>query len=287
MSQILIEKQEHWTELITSRRRWWKVNLGELWRYRDLVLVFVKRDFVANYKQTILGPLWFFIQPLLTTFIFLFVFNRIAGIKTGNIPAVLFYLAGLTCWNYFAECFTKTADTFKSNENIFGKVYFPRLVVPVSIVISNGIRFAIQFLLFILFWIFYWQQGAALHPNWAIALLPLLLLIMAGLALGFGLIISSLTTKYRDLYFLITFGVQLWMYATPVIYPLSPVSGTFRKILDANPLTAIIETFKYAFLGEGVFSWGSLGYSAGFTFFVLLLGSMIFHKTEQNFMDTI
>ena len=279
-----------WDIIITNRSSLFHIDLQEIWRYRDLLAMYVKRDIVTFYKQTILGPLWFIIQPLLTTIMFMFVFGGIAGISTDGIPQAVFYLAGLVCWNYFQDCLSKCSDTFNANQAIFGKVYFPRLVVPFSIVISNLIKMFIQFALFLVVYGYYFATGVGFHLNATILLVPILIVMLGCLGLGFGMIISSMTTKYRDLRFLITFGIQLWMYATPVIYPLSVMKDTYPKyiwVLVANPLTAILETFKYAFTGVGVFDWGYLAYSIGFTIVVLLLGIVIFNRVQRNFMDVI
>ncbi|MCZ2223463.1 MAG: ABC transporter permease [Chitinophagales bacterium] len=281
---------EKWTEEISPQHSLLDLKLKEVWRYKDLLLMFVKRDFVTFYKQTILGPLWFFVQPLLTSLMFLIIFGRIANISTGGVPQIVFYLSGVTLWNYFAECLNKTATVFKDNASIFGKVYFPRLVMPLSIVVSNLIRFGIQFFLFLLIWAWYYWQGSNLQPNTTLLLIPYLLLLMAVLALGLGMIISSLTTKYKDLIFLLTFGVQLLMYATPIIYPLSEIqnsSPTIAMAIKINPLSAIVETFRYAFTGSGSFSWVLLGYSSAVAFFVLAIGAIIFNKVEKSFMDTV
>lgn len=279
-----------WDTIITNKSHLWSIDFGELWRYRDLLAMYVKRDIVTFYKQTILGPLWFVIQPVFTTIMFMFVFGGIAGISTDGIPQAVFYLSGLVCWNYFQDCLSKCSDTFNANQAIFGKVYFPRLVVPLSVVISNLIKMAIQFTLFLVVYIYYVATGVDFHLNETILLVPLLIVMLGCLGLGFGMIISSLTTKYRDLRFLITFGVQLWMYATPVIYPLSVMKDTYPKyiwVLIANPLTAILETFKYAFTGVGEFNWTYLGYSSCFTIIILLLGIIIFNRVQRNFMDVI
>jgi lipopolysaccharide transport system permease protein len=251
--------------------------------------MFVRRDFVAVYKQTILGPIWFFIQPLLTTLTFTIIFSGVAKISTDGLPPLLFYLAGTTPWNYFATCLTKTSTTFKDNANLFGKVYFPRLVTPLSIVVSTLIQFVIQFATLVLALTWYLLQGADLHPNWGGILIgtPLLILMLGGLGLGFGIIISSLTTKYRDLAFLVTFGVQLAMYATPVVYPLSTVPEKYRLWLELNPMTGVIEAFRTLYLGAGSFSWPLLGYSAAVTTVVLLVGIVIFNRVEKTFMDTV
>ncbi len=278
---------EQWDTVITPRKSLLDLNLDEVWRYRDLLTLFVRRNIVAEYKQTILGPLWYFIQPLLTTIMFTVIFGRLAGISTDGLPPMLFYLAGITNWNYFAECLNKTATTFKDNQNIFGKVYFPRLVVPLSIVVTNILKYGIQMLLFVGFYLYFITQGAPIGLNDKAFLFPLLVLILAGLGLGFGLIFTSMTTKYRDLVFLLTFGVQLAMYATPVIYPLSEVPADYQWLAALNPMTSVIETFKYGFLGKGTFEWSYLAYSFGFMI-VLLVGSMaVFNRTEKNFMDTV
>ena len=279
--------EQGWDLVIEPPKGWFDLHLRDLWRYRDLVGLFVRRDFVAVYKQTILGPLWHLIQPLLTTLMFTVVFGQIAGLPTDGIPQFAFYMAGTTVWSYFANCLTRTSNTFAANAGIFGKVYFPRMVVPASTVLSQLIAFAIQFGFFLCFYTYFRLHGAAIRPNWAIGLLPALLLLMAGLGLGFGIVISSLTTKYRDLQVLVGFGVQLWMYATPVIYPLSTMPDRFRWLLVANPMTAVVETFRYGFFGTGTFSWAYLGYSAGFTVALLLAGLAVFNRVERTFMDTV
>src|SRR5574344_2940580 len=279
-----------WDIVITNKSSLFSLELDEVWRYRDLLMMYVKRDIVTFYKQTILGPAWFFIQPILTTVMFMFVFGGIAGISTDGVPQAVFYLAGLVCWNYFADCLTKCSDTFNANQQIFGKVYFPRLIVPFSIVISNMVKMGIQLVLFIVVYAYYFIVLGTFEINWTIVLFPVLLLMLASLGLGFGLVISSLTTKYRDLRFLITFGVQLWMYATPVIYPLSVMKQNYPDkiwVIVANPLTAIIETFKYGFTGVGVFEWNYLLYSFVMSIAVLLLGIIVFNRVQKNFMDVI
>ncbi|MDF1548416.1 MAG: ABC transporter permease [Bacteroidales bacterium] len=272
---------------IKPKRHLFDINLKEIWEYRDLLWLFVRREIVVVYKQTIMGPLWFFIQPLITTIMFLVVFNGIAGIPTDGVPPILFYLGGLTAWNYFAESFRNTSDTFTKNAGIFGKVYFPRVVMPLSVVISNLIKFAIQMLLFLGVYFYYYFTIETIHPNTALFLLPVLILLMAMLGLSFGMVISSLTTKYRDLKFLIQFAVQLWMYATPVIYPMSKIPEKYQAFIMLNPLTSIIEAFKYSFTGAGTLSYNGLLYSSCFALGMLLLGILIFNKTEQNFMDTV
>ncbi len=276
-----------WTLTIRPRRNLFEVKLKEIWEFRDLIALFVRRDFVAKYKQTILGPLWFIIQPLLQTLMFTIVFGKIAKLSTDGLPQMLFYLAGIVPWTYFSTSLNLTSKTFVENAKIFGKVYFPRLAVPISVVISNLIQFVIQFVFLLIFMVIYWVQGFEFGPGISVLLLPLLILLLAGLGLGFGIIISSLTTKYRDLVNLVSFGVQLWMYATPVIYPLSSIEGKMRPFILANPLTGIIETFKTIMLGVGEVSWDLLSYSAGFCIFILVIGILLFNKIEQNFMDTV
>ncbi len=284
-----ITKKE-WDIIIEPRNKLFSLDLGEIWKYRDLLTMYVKRDIVTMYKQTILGPLWYVIQPLFTTIMFMFVFGGIAGIPTDGLPQPLFYMAGILCWNYFSECLTKCSETFNANQHIFGKVYFPRLVVPFSIVISSLLKLAIQFVLFIVIYIFYIFKGYTPNITWYILLVPILIIMLAGLGLGFGLIISSMTTKYRDLRFLVSFGVQLWMYITPVIYPLSILKNNYPNYVWAivvNPLTSIIETFKIAFLGQGTFEWTYLLYSLVFTILVMLFGMLTFNKVQRSFMDVI
>jgi lipopolysaccharide transport system permease protein len=242
---------------------------------------------VSFYKQTILGPLWFFIQPLFTTIIYTFIFGGLANLSTDSLPQPLFYMAGITAWNYFSDCLTKTSTVFKDNANIFGKVYFPRLIMPLSIVASNLVRFAVQMLLMVMMMGYYAWNGANFHMTWAIALFPFLVLLMALLGLGLGLIITALTTKYRDLAFLVTFGIQLLMYTTTVIYPLSIAPDKYKTMISLNPMTGIIECFRFAFLGQGQLTWGTIGYSTVFTLFALLFGILIFNKTEKTFVDTV
>jgi lipopolysaccharide transport system permease protein len=272
---------------ITPKDKFLDLRLKDIWQYRDLLVLFVRRDFVATYKQTILGPIWFIIQPLLTTIVFTIVFGNIAKLSTDGLPPMLFYLAGVTSWNYFAECLKKSADTFTANAGIFGKVYFPRIIVPLSITITSIITFGIQLTLFLGFLAYYLFMGAPIAPNWYICILPLLVLTMGLMGLGFGLYLTSMTTKYRDFKFLVAFGVQLLMYATPVIYPVSEVPEKYQWIILANPMTSIIETFRYAFLGAGNMSWSGLAYSVGFTLVLFISGLLLFNKTEKNFMDTV
>ena len=279
---------DKWTEVISPKRSLLDVNLKEIWRYRDLIMLFVRRDFVSQYKQTILGPIWLFIQPLFTTLTFFFVFNQIAKIPTDNIDPILFYLSGITLWNYFSDCFNKTSNTFVANAGIFGKVYFPRLATPISIVFSNLIKLGIQVLLFLA--IMGYQiifKGAEVNINLHILILPFLIILMAVMGLGLGIIFSALTTKYRDLSFLLTFGIQLLMYATPIIYPLSYTSGKLHTIISMNPLTPIMESFRYAFFSIGTFDWSGLAYTSIFSFGVLFIGIIIFNQVEKSFMDTV
>jgi len=274
--------------IIKPKRHWLDINFKELWNYRDLIALFVRRDFVAKYKQTILGPLWFIIQPLLTTLMFTVVFGNIAKLSTDGLPKILFYFSGIVGWNYFAESLKATSNTFVTNANIFGKVYFPRLTMPISIVISNLVLFTVQFLFLIFFMAYYYFfQGVIIHLSLYTLLLPVLILMTAGLGLGFGIIISSLTTKYRDLTYLVAFGVQLWMYVTPIIYPLSSITGIYKKIILLNPMTSIIETFRFILLGSGTLNFNQLLYSFGFMTGTLILGIVLFNKIEQSFMDTV
>ena len=276
-----------WDMVIGPHRNLFDLRLRELWHSRDLILLFVRRDFVSVYKQTILGPLWYIIQPLLTTIIFTVIFGNIAKLPTDGLPSFLFYMSGTVIWTYFASVFTKTSDTFVNNANLFGKVYFPRLAVPVSILLSNLIAFLIQFVFFLGFMLYFVARGTPLHPNWWILFTPVLLLMMAGLGLGFGIIFSSLTTKYRDLRFLVQFGVQLLMYVTPVIYPMSAIPQRYQAILQFNPISPVVETFRYAFLGGGAVNIPQLAYSFGLMLVLIILGAVIFNRVEATFMDTV
>jgi lipopolysaccharide transport system permease protein len=290
LSTIMPATDKTWDIIIEPGGSLFKLNLKELWQYKDLLEMYIKRDIVTFYKQTILGPIWFFIQPVFTTIVYMFIFGGLAGISTDGIPQPLFYLSGICLWNYFSESLTKTSDTFLTNQAIFGKVYFPRLIAPLSVTITGLIKMFIQLILFIAVYVYFVAKGANIAPNIYALLFPLLILILAGLGLGFGIIISSMTTKYRDLKFLIAFAIQLWMYATPVIYPLSVMKGNFEKyiwLIKANPVTAVMETFKYRFLGQGTFSWFALGYSLLFTIIVLFSGIFIFNRVERSFMDVI
>lgn len=279
--------QTEWTEEIKPTSSLLSLNLAEIWRYRDLLILFVRRDVISVYKQTILGPIWFFVQPIFTTIVFVVVFGNIAAISTDGLPMPLFYMSGIVLWNYFAECFNKTATTFRDNASIFGKVYFPRLVMPLSVVISAMLKLLIQLGLLACFWVWYQFNGPSFTTNAAIILLPILIVLMALLGLGSGLIITSLTTKYRDLTFLIAFGVQLFMYATPVIYPISSVPNKYQVWVQYNPLTAIIEAFRYGLLGKGSFSPGDLLYSTIAIIGILLVGIVVFNRVEKSFMDTV
>jgi lipopolysaccharide transport system permease protein len=278
---------KEWDLTIEPQTSLFELNLKDVWRYRDLLWMFVKRDFVSFYKQTILGPLWFFIQPLFTTIIYTFIFGGLANLSTDGLPQPLFYMAGITAWNYFADCITKTSTVFKDNANIFGKVYFPRLIMPLSIVASNLVRFGVQMLLLFMMMGYYAANNASFTITPAILLFPVLVMLMALLGLGLGLIITALTTKYRDLAFLVTFGIQLLMYTTTVIYPLSSAPEKYKILISLNPMTGIIEAFRYAFLGQGQISINTLGYSTLFTIIVMVLGILIFNKTEKTFVDTV
>lgn len=278
---------DHWDLIIRPQSPWYDLRLRELWDARELIALFVWRDFVAVYKQTILGPLWYLVQPLLTTLTFTVIFGNIARLPTDGLPPFLFYMSGTVIWSYFAACLTKTSSTFTSNAGLFGKVYFSRMAVPVSILISNLVTFGIQFALFLAFLAYFIVAGASVQLNAAILLTPLLLLVMAGQGLGFGIIISSLTTRYRDLQFLVGFGVQLWMYATSVIYPLSLVPEQYRWLVLLNPITPVIEAFRLAYLGSGTVTLPLMAYSAAFTVAVVVVGMILFHRVERTFMDTV
>jgi len=279
--------EQDWDLIIQPKRRLLDLRLGELWKYRDLVMLFVRRDFVSVYKQTILGPLWYLIQPLLTTVTFTVIFGQIAQLPTDGLPQFLFYMSGTVVWSYFADCLTKTSNTFVQNSHLFGKVYFPRMAVPVSVLMSNLITFFIQFAFFLLFVGYFALHGADIQPNIWILSFPILLLIMAGMGLGLGILISAMTTKYRDLRFLVTFGVSLLMYATPVIYPASSIPERFQMLIKANPMTPIVETFRYAFLGAGSVHPLDLLYSFGFMVIVVIIGTVVFNRVESTFMDTV
>lgn len=281
--------ESEYTTVIKPKTSLLDVDYKELWRYRDLCMLFVKRNIITQYKQTILGPLWYLIQPLMTTIMYMVVFGGIAKISTDGMPQPLFYLAGIALWQYFADCLNKTSNTFVENASIFGKVYFPRLIVPISNVISNLVRFSIQFALFLSVYLYYLIfTDAPIHTNLYALLIPVLILLLAGLALGFGILFSSLTTKYRDLQLLLSFFVSLWMYATPVIYPLSTITNEkIRLLMQLNPVTGIIEFFKYGMLGVGVHEWWMLAYSFGFMVILLFIGILLFNKIQRSFMDTV
>jgi lipopolysaccharide transport system permease protein len=278
---------QEFTTIIKPKNKLFDVDFKELWHYRDLFSMFVKRNIITQYKQTILGPAWFFIQPAITTIMYMIVFAGIAGISTDSLPEPMFYLAGIVCWQYFSDCLNKTSSTFTENQGIFGKVYFPRMIVPLATVASNLVRMGIQFLLFVAVYIYYIVIGVQVQPNVYVLLLPVLMLMLAGLSLGFGIIISSMTTKYRDLTILFTFIVQLWMYATPIIYPLSTMSPKRQWIMALNPVTSIVEAFKYGTMGVGTFSWMQLIYSFVFMVVILAIGIVVFNKVQRSFMDTV
>ena len=283
------EKDDDWSLVIRPQNSLFSIDFREIWRYRDLCAMLIKRDIVTMYKQTVLGPLWFFIQPMMTTAMYMVVFGGIAKIPTDGIPQPLFYLAGICMWQYFADCLNKTSNTFRTNAGIFSKVYFPRLVVPLSNVVSNLIKFVIQFTLFVVVYLYFvFCADSPVRPNMHALMLPVLVAMLAGLALGFGILFSSFTTKYRDLSFLLSFFVQLWMYASPVIYPVSTISNSKIKLMmQVNPLTGILEAFKYGVLGAGMFSWGALAYSAGFICILLSVGIVIFNRIQRSFIDTV
>jgi lipopolysaccharide transport system permease protein len=283
-------EEEKWDIEISPKNNLLDLKLKDVWHYRDLLVLLVRRDFVSFYKQTVLGPLWFFLQPLATIILFNFVFANIAKISTGSIPPPVFYLAGTIIWNYFSDCLTKTSTVFKDNAAMLGKVYFPRLIMPLSIVLSNLIRFGVQFILFIILMVVYSVQGAPIHPNFYLLLFPVLILLIAALGLGLGMMISAVTTKYRDLTFVVTFAVPLLMYTTTVIYPLTTAQSKYPKyswLIKYNPVTVVIETFRKGFLGEGSFNWGLLGFAAGATLIIVIIGTIIFNRVEKNFVDTV
>ncbi|MFI5140560.1 MAG: ABC transporter permease [Sphingobacteriales bacterium] len=282
--------EENWDLEITPQNNLFDLKLKDVWHYRDLLILLVRRDFVAFYKQTVLGPLWFFVQPVITILMYTLVFGNLAGIPTDGIPKPLFYLAGTIIWNYFADCLTKTSTVFRDNAAMLGKVYFPRLIMPLSIVLSNLIRFAVQLALFIVLLVIYWLKGVVIAPNGMILLFPVLIILIAALGLGLGMIISAVTTKYRDLTFIVSFGVPLLMYTTTVIYPLSTAVAKYPAyswIIKFNPITAIIETFRYGFLSKGSFNWELLAYSTVITVLILITGTIIFNRVEKNFVDTV
>ena len=279
--------EQTWKKVIEPKNKLLDLKLGELIQYKDLIVMFVKRNFKSAYKQTILGPLWFIINPLITSVLYTIVFGGIAKISTDGVPQFLFYMAGNTAWSYFASCLTSTSSTFTANAGVFGKVYFPRLVMPISTVIYAILSFLIQLAMMIGFMIYFAVIGENVHPNMYVLLLPVFVLHMAAMGLGFGIIISSMTTKYRDLSILVGFGVQLWMYLTPIVYPISTVSDKLKGLIMLNPMAPIICNFKYAFLGCGQMEWGYWGISAVVTLVVLFVGIIIFNRVEKTFMDTV
>lgn len=279
--------EKEWDLIIKPQQKLLNFNLKEIWQYRDLLTMLVKRDVVTVYKQTVLGPIWFFIQPIMTMLVYVVVFGEIADISTDDIPKPLFYLSGIIIWNYFSECFMQTSDTFAQNQDMFGKVYFPRLIMPLSKVVSGLIKFFIQFALFLIIYFYFMIDGVSVSISWSVLLVPYLIVVMACLGLGFGLIFTSMTTKYRDLRFLVQFGVQLLMYATPIIYPMSLIEGRLKTVISLNPLAHVVEAFKYGFLGRGELSMYGLVYATVFATAILVLGIFIFNKTERSFVDTI
>lgn len=279
--------KDQWDDIIVPNSSILNLNLKEIWKYRDLLYLFIRRDLVVNYKQTILGPLWFFIQPLITTAVFVVVFGNIAGISTDTIPQPLFYMAGIVIWNYFSECFVKTSNIFTDNSYIFGKVYFPRLIAPLSVIVSNGLKFLIQFALFLMLYAYFYFVNGNLKPSVGLIFLPLLVILMALFGFGFGLIFSSLTSKYKDLKFLIQFGVQLLMYATPIIYPLSEIPGKYQFYMWYNPFSHVIESFKFLFFGTNQLDIGGLIYATCVAIVLCIIGIIIFNKTERTFMDNV
>lgn len=285
----MASKDQQWTTVIRPKEKLFSVDFKEIWQYRDLLTLFVKRNIITQYKQTVLGPLWYVIQPLMTTIMYMVVFGGIAKISTDGLPQPLFYLAGICFWQYFSDCLTKTSNTFVANAGIFGKVYFPRLITPLSDAVSNLVRFGIQFALFLAVYLYYQLfTEVQIHTNWYALLIPVLVMMLAGLALGFGILFSSMTTKYRDLQLLLSFFVSLWMYATPVIYPLSTITNPkLMLVMQLNPLTGIIEFFKYGMLGVGCHEWWMLGYSFAFMVVLLSFGIVVFNKVQRSFMDTV
>lgn len=286
-TNTLVKDEDNWTMVIRPQRAWWDLRLGDLWRYRDLIRLLVWRDFVAAYKQTVLGPLWYLIGPVVSTTVMTVIFNRIAQLATDGVPPFLFYMAGNTIWTYFSTCLSSTSNTFVSNANIFGKVYFPRLAIPIAVVISNLVSFGLRLVVFVLFTLYFWYAGSNFQPNLWVLALPVLLIILAGLGLGFGIIVSSLTTKYRDLHQLLSYGLTLLMYASPVIYPLSTVPANWRWLLLVNPVTPVIEVFRLGFFGASSIDPLYLLYSIGFMLLVLLIGALLFNHVENSFMDTV
>ncbi len=286
-AENIVQTEEKWDMVIQSKSGLFDINFKDLWHYRDLLIMLIRRDFVSVYKQTLLGPWWMLLQPLFTTITFTIVFGNLAEISTDGLPKPLFYLAGITAWNYFAGCLTTTSTVFTSNASIFSKVYFPRLIIPISVVVSNLIKLGVQMVLFIALLVYYGFTSYGFHITWSLALFPLVVCLLAMMGLGFGLIVTAMTTKYRDMAFLIGFGVQLLMYATPVIYPLSVVPEKFKTFILLNPMTGVIETFRQSFFGQGALSWNMLAYSIGFSIFILIAGVLSFNIAEKNFVDTV
>lgn len=276
-----------WDYVIQPKRRWLDVDLRAIWAYRDLAFMYVKRNFVTMYKQTILGPLWFVIQPVMTIIIYMFIFGGLAGISTSGIPQPLFYMAGILLWNYFADCFASSSNVFVANANVFGKVYFPRLIVPLSGLMSGLLKLSVQILLFAAIYAWCFVSGGGFSATWALLLFPLLVVMVAFHGFSWGLLVSSITYKYRDLQILIGFVVQLLMYATPVVYPLETVPDKYRVIIALNPLSSIFEAFKYGCFGTGGLNWGWLAYSLAFLLIVLLCSVLVFNRVERNFMDCV
>lgn len=283
-----MSENTRWTTIITPKNNWFRLNFKEIWDYRDLIFIFVKRDIVAIYKQTVLGPVWFMLGPLFTVFTYTFLFKEIAHLSTDGLPGPLFYLGGTTLWNYFNSCFNGASSTFSSNAGIFGKVYFPRLVSPISMVISNLLKLSIQMFTYICFFVYYlFQPNSIIEPNLCLLLVPVVIVILGGIAMGFGIIVSSFTTKYRDLTMLVGVFMTLLMYATPIMYPVSDIPEMYKTFLSLNPISPMIETFRYAFTGRGYFTIYSFMYSLVFMLIILFSGFFVFNKTEKTFMDTV
>lgn len=281
-----LNTSQEWDAVIEAKHSLFAINFKELWHYRDLLVLFVRRDFVTVYKQTILGPLWFFIQPILTTITFTIIFGNVAQLSTDGAPKVVFYMAGITLWNYFSTCLTAVSGVFNTNAGIFGKVYFPRLIMPLTIVISNLMKFGVQFLLFLCF-VSYFVVQEQIHPNLWVLALPLVIVLMALIAMGIGLILSSMTTKYKDLNQLISFGMQLFMYATPVIYPSSAIPPAYQWVVNLNPLVSLFDYMRFAFLGVGSFALSDFIFPTVFSVVILFFGILVFNKVQKTFMDTV
>lgn len=279
--------QPNWSVVITSKKKLFSFNFKEIWDYRDLILIFARRDIISIYKQTILGPVWFLLGPLFTVFSYTFIFSEIAHLSTDGVPGPLFYLGGTTLWNYFQACFNGASSTFSANAGIFGKVYFPRLVTPISLVLSNFLKLGLQFIIFICFFFYYYITTNSITPNYTVLLVPFEIILMAIIAVGTGIIISSMTTKYRDLNMLVSVGIMVLMYATPIMYPLSAIPAFYKPFLLWNPISPLIEAFRFAFTSKGDFSVGGLIYSVIFGILILLIGVVVFNRTEKTFMDTV